>query len=118
MIDYFLAEDSPEPVTLEIKDKTGNLVRRYSSTDKPAQPDLTKLKIPRYWIRPLQSLSAKRGMHRFLWDMHYAPITGIEPEYPMTAIYRDTPPAPTSPWAMPGDYTVVLTANGKATRSR
>ena len=113
MIDYFLAEDSPEPVTLEIKDKTGNLVRRYSSTDKPVQPDLTKLKIPRYWIRPLQSLSTKRGMHRFLWDMHYAPITGVEPEYPMTAIYRDTPPAPTSPWVMPGDYTVVLTANGK-----
>ena len=46
MIDYFLAEDSPEPVTLEIKDKTGNLVRRYSSTDKPVQPDLTKAKDP------------------------------------------------------------------------
>ena len=53
-------------------------------------------------------------MHRFLWDMHYAPITGVEPEYPMTAIYRDTPPAPTSPWVMPGDYTVVLTVNGKS----
>jgi photosystem II stability/assembly factor-like uncharacterized protein len=114
MIDYFLAEDSPEPVTLDIKDKKGNLVRRYSSTDKPAQPDVTKLKIPRYWIRPLESLSAKRGMHRFLWDMHYTPITGVEPDYPMAAVYRDTPPAPTSPWVMPGDYTVVLTANGKS----
>jgi photosystem II stability/assembly factor-like uncharacterized protein len=114
MIDYFLAEDSSEPVTLEIKDKTGNLVRRYSSTDQPAQPDLKKLKIPRYWIRPLQSLSAKRGMHRFLWDMHYTPLTGIEPDYPIAAVYRNTPPAPTSPWVMPGDYAVVLTANGKS----
>jgi photosystem II stability/assembly factor-like uncharacterized protein len=114
MIDYFLAEDSPEPVTLDIKDKKGNLVRRYSSTDKPAQPNVTKLKIPRYWIRSLESLSAKRGMHRFLWDMHYTPITGVEPDYPMAAVYRDTPPAPTSPWVMPGDYTVVLTANGKS----
>ena len=114
MIDYFLAEDSPEPVTLEIKDKAGNLVRRYSSTDKPEQPDPKKLKVPRYWIRPLQSLSAKRGMHRFLWDMHYTPIPGVEPEYPIAAIYGNTPPAPTSPWVLPGDYTVVLTANGKS----
>ena len=114
MIDYFLPEDVSDPVTLEIKEKNGNLVRRYSSIDKPAQPDLTKLKIPRYWIRPLESLSAKRGMHRFLWDMHYTPITGIEPDYPIAAVYRDTPPAPTSPWVMPGDYTVVLTANGKS----
>jgi photosystem II stability/assembly factor-like uncharacterized protein len=114
MIDYFLAEDLSDPVTLEIKDKNGNLVRRYSNADKAPQPDLTKLKIPRYWIRPLESLFAKRGMHRFLWDMHYTPITGVEPDYPMAAVYRDTPPAPTSPWVMPGDYTVVLTANGKS----
>ena len=100
-------------MTLEIKDKTGNLVRRYSSTDKPEQPDLKKLKIPRYWIRPLQLPSAKRGMHRFLWDMHYTLLTGIEPDYPIAAIYGNTPPAPTSPWVMPEDYTVVLTANGK-----
>ncbi len=114
MIDYFLAENSSEPITLEIKDRKGNLVRRYSSNDTPVQPDVTKLKIPRYWIRPLESLSAQRGIHRFLWDMHYTPITGVEPEYPMAAVYRDTPPAPTSPWVMPGDYTVVLTASGKS----
>jgi photosystem II stability/assembly factor-like uncharacterized protein len=114
MIDYFLAKNSSEPITLEIKDRKGNLVRRYSSNDTPVQPDGTKLKIPRYWIRPLESLSAQRGMHRFLWDMHYTPITGVEPEYPMAAVYRDTPPAPTAPWVVPGDYTVVLTASGKS----
>ena len=114
MIDYFLAEDSSTPVTLEIKDKKGNLIRRYSSTDKPVRPDVKKLKIPRYWVRPPQPLSAQRGMHRFLWDMHYTPLTGVEPEYPMAAVYRDTPATPTSPWVIPGDYTVVLTASGKS----
>jgi photosystem II stability/assembly factor-like uncharacterized protein len=114
MIDYFLAEDASDPVTLEIKDNKGNLVRRYSSTDTPVQPDVKKLKIPRYWIRPLRVLSAERGMHRFLWDMHYTPLTGVEPEYPMAAVYRNTPPAPTSPWVTPGDYTVVLTASGRS----
>jgi photosystem II stability/assembly factor-like uncharacterized protein len=112
MIDYFLAEDSA--VTLEIKDNKGNLVRRYSSADLPVLPELKKLKIPSYWIRPPQSLSAQRGFHRFLWDMHYAPLPSIEPEYPMSAVNRDTPPSSTSPWAVPGEYTVVLTADGKS----
>jgi photosystem II stability/assembly factor-like uncharacterized protein len=114
MIDYFLGEDSVEPVTLEIKDNKGQLVRRYSSADTPVQPEASKLRIPRYWIRPPQLLSTRRGMHRFLWDMHYTPLSGVEPEYPMAAVYRDTPPSPTSPWVIPGDYTVTLTANGKS----
>src|SRR5438477_10182549 len=46
--------------------------------------------------------------------MHYTPLPGIEPEYPMSAVNRDTPPSPTSPWVVPGEYTVVLTAGGKS----
>ena len=53
-------------------------------------------------------------MHRLLWDMHYTPIAGIEPSYPIAAIYRNTAPRPTSPWALPGDYNVTLSANGKS----
>ncbi|MBA3386170.1 MAG: glycoside hydrolase, partial [Chthoniobacterales bacterium] len=81
MIHYSLAEESAEPVTLEIKDSKGNLVRRYASTDVPVEPDPKLLRIPRYWVRPPQPLSAARGLHRFLWDMHYAPVTGVEPQY-------------------------------------
>ncbi|MBA3804928.1 MAG: hypothetical protein H0X14_04355 [Acidobacteria bacterium] len=44
--------------------------------------------------------------------MHYQPVPGIDPEYPIAAIYRNTAPDPTSPWVMPGQYTVVLTASG------
>jgi hypothetical protein len=52
-------------------------------------------------------------MHRFVWDMHYAPVSGMKPYYPMTAISRNTAPAPTSPWVMPGKYSVVLTVDGQ-----
>jgi len=52
-------------------------------------------------------------MHRFIWDLHYPPLTGTEPEFPMTAIYRDTPPAATSAWVAPGEYTATLTVGGK-----
>ena len=112
MIDYFLAENLP--VTLEIKTKNGELVRRYSSSDTPVLPDPKKLKIPSYWIRPFAALSSQRGLHRFLWDIHYMPLAGVEPEYPMSAVYRDTPASPTSPWAVPGDYSVILTAGGRS----
>jgi photosystem II stability/assembly factor-like uncharacterized protein len=113
MIDYFLAKDAPGPVTIEIKDKKGASVRKYSSDDAPVKPDPKRLKIPAYWVRPLQSVSTKAGMHRFLWDMHYMPVPNVEPEYPIAATYRNTAPTPTSPWVSPGDYTVVLTGDGK-----
>ena len=32
----------------------------------------------------------------------------------MQAIVHDTPQAPTSPWVIPGQYTVRLTASGKS----
>ncbi len=66
-----------------------------------------------YWIRPQQILSAKAGSHRFLWDLHYTPMN-TPPTYPIAAIYGNTAPEFTSPWVMPGNYTAVLTVNGKS----
>ena len=114
MIDYFFAKDATGPVTIEIKDSKGQLVRKYSNTDVPVEPNSKRLKIPSYWIRSPQLLSSKAGTHRFLWDMHYTPVPGVEPEYPMAATYRNTAPAATSPWVAPGNYTVVLTVDTKS----
>jgi photosystem II stability/assembly factor-like uncharacterized protein len=113
MIDYFLSRDASGPVTIEIKDGKGESVRKYSSADAPVEADPKRLKIPSYWIRPPQSVSTKAGMHRFLWDMHYTPVPDIEPEFPISATYRNTASTATSLWAAPGDYTVTLTVNGK-----
>jgi photosystem II stability/assembly factor-like uncharacterized protein len=111
VIDYYLAENATGPVTLEIKDAAGKLVRKYSSDDKPYE--IPPVNIPDYWIRPQQLLSANAGAHRFLWDMHYTPFN--EPvSFPMQAIYMNTAPSPNSLWVMPGNYTVTLTANGKS----
>jgi len=113
VIDYYLQSASSTPVTLEIKDSAGKTVRKYSSADKPAPPD-PMLAIPTYWVRPPQTLSAAAGTHRFLWDMHYPDVPGVETEYPIAAIPHNTAPQPSGPWALPGQYTVVLTANGKS----
>ncbi len=72
------------------------------------------LPVPKYWVRPPRGLSKAAGMHRFLWDMHYAPTPGARANYPMQAIFQDTAPAQTSYWVMPGNYTVKLTVNGKS----
>jgi photosystem II stability/assembly factor-like uncharacterized protein len=113
MIDYFLAKDATGPVTIEIKDSKGGSVRKYSSSDVPTEPNPKRLKIPSYWIRAAQSVPTKAGMHRFLWDMHYVPVPNVEPEFPIAATFRNTAPTATAPWVAPGDYTVVLTVNGK-----
>ena len=113
MIDYFLSKDASGPVTIEIKDAKGQLVRKYSSADKPVDAHPKRLRIPSYWIRPPQSVSTKPGMHRFLWDVHYTPAPKAEPEFPISATYRNTAPQATSPWVAPGDYTVTLTVDGK-----
>jgi hypothetical protein len=113
VIDYYLQSASSSPVTLEIKDAAGKTVRIYSSADKLAPPD-PMLAIPTYWVRPPQTLSSSAGIHRFLWDMHYPNVPGVEADYPIAAIPHNTAPQPSGPWALPGQYTVVLTANGKS----
>jgi hypothetical protein len=112
-IDYLLSKDESGPVTIEIKDGKGHSVRKYSSADASVAANPKRLKIPSYWIRPAQPVSTKAGMHRFLWDMHYTPVPDVEPEFPISATYRNTAPTATSPWAAPGNYTVTLTVDGK-----
>ena len=56
-------------------------------------------------------------MHRFTWDLHYDPLDRSArlggPNLPIAAVPHNTVPAPTTPWANPGQYTVKLTVNGR-----
>jgi len=109
VIDYYLKADAKD-VTLEILNDKNEVVRKYSSKDKPYK--IPELNIPLYWIRPQQILSAARGHHRFLWDVQYAPVNA-DVSFPMSAIYQNTAPDQTAPWAMPGDYKARLTVDGQ-----
>ncbi len=116
VIDYYLAHASSGPITLEILDAHGQLVRRFSSADKPdaTEEELKKQLIPLYWLRPFHSLSTDAGMHRWVWDLHYPAPDSTRHEYPISAIPGDTPRYPLGPNALPGSYTARLTANGKS----
>jgi hypothetical protein len=53
-------------------------------------------------------------MHRFVWDLHYAPPDSLAHEYPISAIVHDTPRYPLGASALPGEYVVKLTVDGMA----
>ncbi len=120
IIDYYLSSSANAPVTLDIYtgDKAPVMVRHYSSADNP--PSLDQLAaehpIPMYWVRPEQILSNKAGMHRFVWDLHYAPPKTLEHEFPISAILHDTPLVPLGARPLPGKYVAELTVDGKKYR--
>jgi photosystem II stability/assembly factor-like uncharacterized protein len=115
ILDYYLADRTKSPVTLEILDAGGSLVRRYSSADEPPSMDriAAEYPIPMYWVRPPLMLSAAAGMHRFVWDLRYAPPEALEHEFPIAAIVHHTTLHPLGARALPGSYTVKLTVDDK-----
>jgi photosystem II stability/assembly factor-like uncharacterized protein len=117
IVNYALPPGVRGPVTLEILDAAEKLVRRYSSADPAEPPDPATAPVPVYWYRAPQQLATSEGLHRFMWDVHYQPLRGgggARGGLPIAAVPYDTPAAPTSPWAAPGQYTVKLTVDGKS----
>ena len=132
LIDYYLPADVTGPVTLEILDSGGKVVRSLSSTDPVLTPDpaldpagydkicqrdpgAPNCRVPLYWPAPQMVLSTKKGMHRFSWDLHLEPL-GDEPRAgggARGAVPGRTYPAVEAPWAPAGEYTVRLTVSGQ-----
>ncbi len=114
VIDYVLAKAASGPVTLEILDGQGKVVRSYSSSDQPERTatELEKELIPHYWLPTSKTLSAEPGMHRWIWDLRYAPPVSTTHEYPIAAVPHATPRYPLGQLVVPGQYMVQLTANG------
>ncbi len=104
-LDYYLPETSGSPVQLEILDSAGRLVRRFASDDKLYKTDPNSVKLTMDWVRDPQPLLNQPGMHRFVWDLHHTLPEGMQ----RSSYLSD------GPWAIPGNYSVKLTANGQTT---
>jgi hypothetical protein len=109
LINYYLPTDSAENITIEILDSNGKHIKTFTSEAPPARPqheegaptgDEESDDNPgRSRAVPVQ-LEKTAGMHRFSWDLRYpGPWTGVA-----------TPESANGPVAVPGKYTVKLTA--------
>jgi photosystem II stability/assembly factor-like uncharacterized protein len=103
LLSYYLAEAPKGEVTLEIQDSEGRRLRRFSSAEQkeaatpPEWPDQSP---------PQEKIPAEAGLNRFAWDMRVEGARKLPGE--VMAEYRNR-----GPIALPGQYTVQLTANGK-----
>jgi hypothetical protein len=105
MIDYYLKSAASGPVTLEILDPAGAVIRRYSSEDRARPVNPETLNVAPVWRPAPAPLPATAGMHRWVWDLRPTPA-GNTP--------RPGPFGERAAAALPGNYTVRLTVNGKS----
>ena len=101
-IDYRLASPPKGPIEIAILDSAGAVVRTYSSAQTLPALDLAKIDTAPEWIERSPPPAATAGLHRLVWDFHYAPPAGIDSERPVSGV-----------WAPPGAYTVRLTVDGQ-----
>jgi len=115
-ISYLLGANTTGPVTLDIiESASGDVVRHYSSDD-PEDVPVVGRNIPDYWIRPPQRLSTTPGLHRFVWDLRFAPPAADAFTYPIAAAPANTPKVPRGMFVTPGTYQVRLTVGGRVYR--
>ncbi len=103
-IDYFLQSAASSPVTIDILNSDGKVVRRYSSADPtPKAVPATLRTAPEWFVTP-STLATTPGMHRFIWPLRYAALPALAGSH---GTWAD------GVWAPPGDYKVILRANGQ-----
>jgi photosystem II stability/assembly factor-like uncharacterized protein len=123
---YYLASPARE-ISLEIRDASGQVVRRFSNQAPPA--DKRAANVPDYWFAPPEVLTTHAGLNRFVWNLEWPHpdaltynfrgrhIDYIEYTLPDHAVPGKTPRyQPPGPLAVPGTYELILTVDGQVWR--
>ena len=107
-IDYYLKNDATGPVTIEILDANGTLMRTFSNLTDSAEPGPQRTGIPNVspqWQTRPAHFSATAGTHRVVWF----------PAAPQNPVGRGGGGVFGAPRvALAGKYTARLTVNGKS----
>jgi photosystem II stability/assembly factor-like uncharacterized protein len=98
------AKIKADPITLEILDQKGQVIRKYPPK---AQPGEAAGDDEGFGRPPERGLPTEAGLNRFVWDMRYEGATRV-PRSPLWAGGTD------GPEVVPGKYQVRLTVNGKS----
>jgi photosystem II stability/assembly factor-like uncharacterized protein len=103
MIDYYFKTAPKDEVTIDILDAQAKLVRHLSSKESK------EFEQPPEWpdqVKEVKTIPANEGMNRYAWNLRYN-----DPVQTPGAFYAGN--GPKGPLALPGDYQLKLTANGK-----
>jgi len=106
VIDYYL-KTAASQVKLEIFDGQQKLVRSFASKTKEVK--LPPMAIAERWFPKPEALEKTAGMHRFVWNLAWG-SSGSDGGPPQD---EDDFFAPHGPRAVPGNYEVRLTVDGK-----
>jgi photosystem II stability/assembly factor-like uncharacterized protein len=105
-IDYYLKRSATTPVTIEVLDDSGKVIRTFSSAAAPVPPGEQRSTLPRVsplWQSQPAPLATAAGMHRVVWN-------------PLRERPRGAPPADEGgplDRRYVGNFTARLTVNGK-----
>ena len=110
MVDFYLksALKEKEEITLEVLDSSGKLVRKFTGRPKREVEEPAEPLDPFGPQKPKDEFGVEAGLNRFVWDLRYSSAPRV-PGY-STGEYDD---GLEGPLALPGKYTVHLTAAGK-----
>jgi photosystem II stability/assembly factor-like uncharacterized protein len=108
IVDYYL-KGAAEHVALEIVDSEGQVIRAFSSSSRK-QSKHPPVAIAERWFPKPQILETTSGMHRFVWDLSWSPISSNPEEPGGDEEYEYG--APRAPRVIPGMYEARLTVDG------
>ena len=127
IIYYFLKSAPAGDIKLAIYDAQNHLVNEF--TNVPPAFDETPANVPEYWFAPPTALTKNAGVNRFTWDLRYPSMKTMRYsyygntldyiEYTLAdhAIPDEFPhDLQRGPFVVPGEYSLVLTVNGKIYR--
>jgi photosystem II stability/assembly factor-like uncharacterized protein len=115
VLDYVLPDEGG-PVTLEIADSQGHVIRRFSSEEEPWR-SAAEVYFSELWLPSPSRPTARAGHNRFIWNLRGPAPRALKPEYSIGAVANEpTPALPEGALVLPGQYEVRLTAGGKTVK--
>ncbi len=110
---YTLASKPAAEVSLDILDRSGDVIRHMSSSPVTVPPEFEHPPEPNFWLAVPQPLPTNVGGNRVNWNIRYDDPPAFSHSFAISANPGLTPASPEGPLALPGTYTARLTVDGK-----
>jgi photosystem II stability/assembly factor-like uncharacterized protein len=113
IIDYWLAQEPKNDITIDIIDAGGAVVRHLSSAPITPVTEAARPPHPNFWVATPTPLPKNAGSNRTNWDLRFDAPKAMSHNFEINANPGLTPASPEGALAPPGTYTLKLTVDGK-----